>query len=191
NYDVTSIDGTLTVGKAILSVTAADKSKVYGATNPVLTGTIVGLQNGDAVTASYSTSATAASAVGSYTIVPTAVDSIPATLSNYDLSLVNATLTVGKAALSVTADNKNRLYGEANPVFTGTLLGVQNSDNISASYSTVATQASAFGTYPIVPALADPDHKLANYDVTSIDGTLTVGKAALSSTAEDKSRRYG
>src|SRR5207237_9892210 len=115
NYDVTSIDGTLTVGKAILSVTAADKSKVYGATNPVLTGTIVGLQNGDAITASYSTSATAASAVGSYTIVPTAVDSIPATLSNYDVTLVDATLTVSKAPLSITAADKGKVYGAANP----------------------------------------------------------------------------
>src|SRR5205085_10939319 len=65
--------------------------------NPALTGSIVGLKNGDGITASYSTGATTASAVGPYAIVPAAVDSSPATLGNYDVTLVNGTLTVGKA----------------------------------------------------------------------------------------------
>src|SRR5207237_1403236 len=143
--------------------------------NPVLTGTIVGLQNGDAITASYSTSATAASAVGTYTIVPAAVDSTPATLSNYDVTLVDATLTVSKAPLSITAADKGKVYGAANPVLTGTIVGLQNGDAITASYSTSATAASAVGTYTIVPAAVDSTPAtLSNYDVTLVDATLTV-----------------
>ena len=47
NYTVTLVNGHLRVTKAPLTVTAADKTKVYGAGNPVLTGKMEGLQNGD------------------------------------------------------------------------------------------------------------------------------------------------
>jgi hypothetical protein len=42
-----------------------------------LTGTITGIKNGDAITANYTTPATAASVVVTYTIIPAAVDSTP------------------------------------------------------------------------------------------------------------------
>ena len=70
------------MGKAALTLTADDKSKVYGDANPVLTGSISGIKNGDAITATYSTSATVATGVGSYAVLPTAVDAIPARLGD-------------------------------------------------------------------------------------------------------------
>ena len=73
-------------------------SKVYGAANPALTGTITGLQNDDPITASYTTSAAAASDVGGYPIVATLSD--PAkTLGNYTVTLNTGTLTVTPAPL--------------------------------------------------------------------------------------------
>src|SRR5258707_14081784 len=39
NYNVATVNGTLTVGKAALTVTANDQSKVYGAADPTLTST--------------------------------------------------------------------------------------------------------------------------------------------------------
>src|SRR5438552_13431155 len=109
----------------------------------------------------------------------------------YEVTSSNGTLSVNKAPLTVTADNKSREYGDANPSFTGTLNGVKNGDNITASYSSSATPASAVGTYAIVPALADPTYELGNYTLTSTNGTLTVNKAPLSVTADNKSREYG
>src|SRR5439155_9013501 len=129
-------------------------------------------------------------AVGTYAIVPALADPTYQ-LGNYTLTSTNGTLTVNKAPLSVTADNNSRAYGDANPSFTGTLNGVKNGDNITASYSGSATPASAVGTYAIVPALADPTNELGNYTLTSTNGTLTVNKAALSVTADNKSRLYG
>jgi hypothetical protein len=41
----------------------------------------------------------------------------------------------------------------ANPLLTGTLLGVQNDDRIIPGYSTVANPASPVGSYEIVPGL--------------------------------------
>ena len=42
--------------------------------------------------------------------------------------------------------------GQPNPVFTGAINGVNNGDNITATYSCSASANSPVGTYPIVPA---------------------------------------
>ena len=57
NYSLAFVEGALTVTQAILSVTADDQVRAYGAANPELTGTVVGIQNEDAVVASYGTMA--------------------------------------------------------------------------------------------------------------------------------------
>jgi 6-phosphogluconolactonase (cycloisomerase 2 family) len=190
NYTVTSSNGTLTVNPAPLSVTAASTTRIYGDPNPVFTGAITGIKNGDNITATYSSTATAASPIGTYPIVPALVD--PAgKLSNYTVAINNGTLTVSPALLTVTAANVTRAFGAPNPVFTGTLTGVKNGDNITATYSSAATATSPVGTYPIVPALADPTGKLTNYTVVSNNGVLTVTGASLTVTVDNASRLYG
>lgn len=190
NYAVTTTNGTLTITSAPLTVTAANATRVYGDANPAFTGTITGLLNGDNITATYSTTATAASAVGTYPITPALVD--PAgKLGNYILTLNNGTLTITPAPLTVTAANALKAFGDPNPVFTGTLTGIKNNDNISATYSTTATQTSPVGTYPITPALVDPTAKLSNYTVTVNNGTLTITNSVLTVTAANASRFYG
>ena len=111
--------------------------------------------------------------------------------TNYSVTISNATLIVTAATLTVTADNTNRTYGAANPTLTGKIEGLQNSDNITASYSTVADQSTPVGNYAIVPLLSDPDGKLGNYNVTTNNGTLTIDPASLIGTADNKSRLYG
>src|SRR5947209_3474339 len=81
-----------------------------------------------------------------------------------------ATLTLTKPPLTPRAHSKSRSSGAANPPSTGTLSGVVNSDNITATYNSAATQASNIGTYPITPTLLDPASRLGNYDVTITNG---------------------
>ena len=47
NYTFTYVNGTLTVSAATLTITATDKTKVYGAVNPALTVSYSGFVNGD------------------------------------------------------------------------------------------------------------------------------------------------
>ena len=174
NYNIDFVKGTLTVNKAALSVTADNKSKTYGDANPNFTASYSGFKNGDAPTnlngtLAFDTQANQSSNVGSYEVTPKGLTS-----GNYNIDFVKGTLTVNKAALTVTADNKSKIVGAANPTFTGTLTGVKNNDAITASYSTTATQQSGVGTYPIVPSLNDPNNKLSNYNVTKTNGTLTI-----------------
>ena len=152
---------------------ANNATRVYGATNPVLSGTLMGVQAGDDITATYSTTAMPASSVGSYSITPTLVDPT-GKLEKYLVSITNGTLTVTKAALTVTANDATRAYGAANPPFSGTITGLQNGDNITATYATAATVNSPAGTYSITPTLVDPGSKLPNYAVTLRNGTLTI-----------------
>ena len=97
-------------------------------------------------------------------------------------------VVVNPAPLTVTAANASKLYGQANPPLTGSIVGIKNGDNITATYATTATQSSPVGTYPIVPTLVDPDSKLGNYTVTSVNGTLTINPALLTITADDATK---
>ena len=81
------------------------------------------------------------------------------------------------APLTVTPDNQTKVYGSTFSAFTGTLTGLQNSDNITASYASPGTAATATvttGPYTITAALNDPNDLLGNYSVTYDTGNLTV-----------------
>jgi len=56
----------LTVNKAPLSVTVNNQSMSYGAAVPTLTGTLTGVIGSDSITASFATTATSSSTVGTY-----------------------------------------------------------------------------------------------------------------------------
>src|SRR6185437_8522489 len=123
NYAITDVDGTLTVSHAPLTVTADDKSKVYGAADPTLTDTITGtFYYGDGpgvirgVTLSTVTGDSATG--GTHAITVTGGSS-----ANYAIIDVSGTLTVAKAPLTVTADNQTKVYGAADPVLTDIVTG--------------------------------------------------------------------
>jgi uncharacterized repeat protein (TIGR01451 family) len=190
NYIFATFDGTLIVNKPPLTVLIDSATRVYGNPNPSFTGTITGLRGTDVITATYSSPASPSSPVGTYPILAALID--PAgVLDNYNLIVTNGTLTITPAPLSVTADNASRVYGDPNPLFTGTIAGIKNGDNITATYTSIATPASPVGTYPIVANLIDLAHKLGNYTVTKTDGVLTITQAPLTVTAADATRLYG
>src|SRR5205823_11943257 len=129
--------GTLTVGKATLTVTADGKSRVYGDANPAFTASFSGFKNGETmatggVTGSptLTTTATQTSALTSYPITP-AQGTLSA--SNYTFVFVNGTLAVNKATLTVTADNVSRAYGAANPALTASFTGFRNGETVGTS----------------------------------------------------------
>jgi hypothetical protein len=93
NYTVTINTGTLTVTPAPLSIVADDTARAAGQPNPAFTGTITGVKNGDAITATQDSPATIGSEAGSYPIVPTLKDA-SGKISNYAVTISNGTLTV-------------------------------------------------------------------------------------------------
>lgn len=185
NYLINFAPGTLQVTPATLTVTADNKTKVYGMANPALTATIGGFVNGDTSSAvngaaSLSTATTSASGVGNDVITASA-----GTLSaaNYTFVFVNGMLSVTPATVTVTADNKSIIAGSTVPVLTAMTAGFVNGDTASAvsgaaTLSTTATSTSPVGTYPIV--VTQGTLSAANYTFAFVNGTLTItGSAAL------------
>ena len=186
NYNFTFVNGALTITTAALTIKANNASRTYGAANPSFTGTVTGAVNGDTFTESFSTTATSASPVGTYAIVPSVTG---ANLANYTLTTINGTLTITHATLTIEANDASRIYGAANPAFSGTILGAVNGDTFALSFSTTATSASPAGNYAIVPSVTGVS--LVNYIVNAVNGTLTVTRAVLTVTASNATRPYG
>ncbi len=93
NYNVVINNGTLTVSPAPLSIVALDLTRAAGQPNPAFIGTVTGVKNGEAISATYASSATTSSTAGAYPIVPTLVDG-SGKISNYALTISNGTLTI-------------------------------------------------------------------------------------------------
>jgi hypothetical protein len=180
-YEQSSAQGDLTVNKAPLSVTANNKEKFYGdaLTGADFSGTLTGVKNNDAITASYSsTGAAANSGVNTYPIVP-AINATAAVLANYEAPvLTNGTLTVKQAPITIKANDASRYYNQPNPAFSYTIVSgsFKNGDldnGVSVVLSTTApATAQAGSTYPITVALNGT--KAGNYALTPVSGTLTI-----------------
>lgn len=104
-------------------------------------------------------------AAGAYT------DNIKVTYGKNELS-IPVTVNVSKRAITITADNKEKTYGNANPQLTyqitsGNLI---KGDSIDVTLSTSAKTDSDAGTYEIKVTTGTND----NYDITPVNGTLTV-----------------
>jgi hypothetical protein len=66
-------------------------------------------------------------------------------------------ITIAKAALTVTADNASRAFGQENPAFTATIPGFVRGDTAAVvsgavEFTTTATTDSVTGSYPITRA---------------------------------------
>lgn len=178
------VNGTLTVSPAPLTIAAVDASRLYGAANPAFTATYAGLVNGDTPSVvsglAFSTSATPASDVGTYAILPSG-----ARAPNYVISYAPGALTVEPAPLTITADSVSRLYGDANPVFTASYSGLVAGDTAAVvsglQLATDAVASSDVGGYAIRPSGASA----RNYVVSYVDGRLTVAPAPLLVVAND------
>ena len=175
-----------------MTITASSVSKVYGAALPALTASYSGFVNGDTSASlttqpTLSTTATASSAVGTYTT--TAKGAVDA---NYTISYVAGTLSVTPAALTITASSVSKVYGAALPALTASYSGFVNGDTSASlttqpTLSTTATASSAVGTYTTTAKGAVD----ANYSISYVAGTLSITPAALTITASSASKVYG
>ncbi|MBU3642299.1 MBG domain-containing protein, partial [Polynucleobacter sp. Fuers-14] len=208
NYTITYANGSLTVNKAGLTVTADNKSKEYGAANPSLTYTITGYVNNETaavLTGAPTIATTATTTTGAGTVAITAAaNNLAAT--NYSFTYANGTLTINPKALTITAADQSTTYGTALVLGTNntgatryTATGLVNSDTVTAvalaqnSNTTVpATQGA--GTYSgstngiLVSGATGTG--LANYTITYVPSTLTINQKALTVTAANATKTY-
>jgi hypothetical protein len=166
NYAAASGSSSLIVGKATATVTLGSLTPTY--TGSALAATATTNPTGLTVNFTYNGSSTAPTTAGSYTVVGTIND------PNYQGSSTG-TLVIGNATLTISANNASRVYGTANPTFSGSVTGQRNGDTFTESFSTSATITSPVSTYSIVPAATGTN--LSDYTQSIVDGTLTVTQA--------------
>ncbi len=192
DYTISYVAGTLTVNPVALMITADSKSKSYGSIVPVLTASYSGFVNGDTsanlnALPTLSTTATAASHVGSYPIAASG-----AADPDYTISYVAGSLTVSTVGLTVTADAKSKSYGAPLPTLTASYSGFVNGDSSSSlatqpTLASTATTASHVGSYSVTAnGAVDSD-----YTISYVAGVLTVNPVSLVITANDTSKNYG
>ena len=193
DYVITFVNGTLTVNRKsakdadIVAAQLAGEALVYDAevnrptivvTDTTLTLTeekdyvltFIGTANDASV---YEESAVAPVKAGDYT-------AIVAFVGNY-IDTLTVDFTVSKAPLTITADDKEMIYGDEHPEFTVSYDGFLGTDDNSVllgtqGYSCVYAPGSYIGTYAITPK----DVTAYDYAITFVNGTLTVNKAVVS-----------
>ncbi len=171
--------------KTPVTLTAVNVTREYGEDNPELSYTVSGTLLGG--TPTLSCAATATSPAGTYPIVIARGDVV-----NTTPTLVNGTLTITPAPLTVKVGNYSREYGEENPAFDITYEGWKNGEteaNLTAqpTVKTAATVKSDAGDY----ALTIEGAVSQNYNITCQSGKLTVTKAPLKATVGNYTREYG
>ncbi|MFV9505024.1 MAG: S8 family serine peptidase [Oscillochloridaceae bacterium umkhey_bin13] len=99
---------------------------------------------------------------------------------NFGSTFVEQTIPIATAPLTVSIPDVTRTYGAPNPAPTATISGFVYDDDASMlggtlTFTTTATATSSPGEYPITVEGLTSD----NYEISFVDGTLTVTKAPL------------
>jgi len=169
NYNITYADGSLTITRVSVTVTAQNSSKAFGQALPTFTAIYSGFAPGEDTNsltslATITTTATAASNVGSYPITASG-----ATSPNYSFVYVDGTLTITQAlssavvttsanpaptgssvtftaTLSAVAPGAGSPDGTVNFRIDGTVLG---SGNLVGGVATFTTSALAHGSHTV------------------------------------------
>ena len=108
---------------------------------------------------------------------PVTITATKAEDHQYKASSAEITVTVNKKTLTVTADDKSREYGQANPALTYTITGFVNGESETdltkqpAVYCFAGADA-AVGTHPITVSGGEAE----NYEFVYVSGALTVTK---------------
>ncbi|WP_420384298.1 MBG domain-containing protein [Novosphingobium sp.] len=194
NYTVTAQQAAgnataLTINPAALIVTytANAATGTYGAAIPALSGTETwaGLVNGDTVasvisgTASFATSATPASNVGSYGVVGSGLSGSSANYTvTFQQAMGNASaFTIDPRSVTVTANSLDRPFGAPNPQLTYVIApgdatsGLIDGATLSGALATTANQQSPSGNYAITQGTLAAT---SNYRIAYIAGVLKV-----------------
>jgi hypothetical protein len=106
------------------------------------------------------------------------IQAVQEAAAGFNIGTAQITLTINKASLKITADDKSKVYGSANPALTMSYSGFVYGETSAVltskpSISTAATATSNVGSYPIILSGGSAD----NYTISLVNATLTVTQA--------------
>ncbi|WP_178131157.1 MBG domain-containing protein [Reyranella sp. CPCC 100927] len=183
NYAITYVGANFTITTRPITITADARTKTYGDADPALTYRITSGSLAFADTLSGALARNAGETVGAYAILQ---GSLTAS-SNYAVTYVGANLTIGQRPITVTADARSKIYGDADPALTyqvtsGTLVG---GDTLSGALTRNAGET--VGAYAILQGSLGN----SNYAITYVGASLAIGARPITVTADSKTKTYG
>jgi autotransporter-associated beta strand protein len=196
NYYVAGLTSSLTadITQAPLTITADNKSMVYGSTAPALTYAFTGLVGTDisaALTGSLESAASSSAVVGSYGIAQGSL----AVTGNYRIgSYVPGNVTINARPVTVTVDaGQTKVYGNQDPstlsitvqaegANDGLLTGATLSGNVVRA---VGENVGAYGVTEGTLASANP-----NYAITLVANDFTITPRLVTVVIADQTKSY-
>ena len=173
NYHVTYTAGEFEItksGELILTaeLTGESATKVYDG-NPLAGGATANVKEGTTITYSTDGGATWTTEVPSITNVGTLNITARAENPNYEPAETTYSLTVTHATAIVTAENKTKVYGTADPELTATVSGTLGNDTVA--YTLAREAGENAGKYKIT---VTGEENQGNYKVTYTPGTFEI-----------------
>lgn len=176
NYDITYVEGILTVIKADQAISLSELPEMtYGDAAYSLP---ISTESGQTLT--WTTDNENVAVVEGNSLKTKSAGTVTVTASqdgdeSHNPFSQTFTLTIAKAKLTITADNKTKTAGEVNPVLTIIDEGFVNGDDESdlteiPQISCAADEQSSVGEYEIVLSGGSSD----NYELSLINGVLTI-----------------
>ena len=200
--------GTLTINKANLTVLAQDQSANYDGTHTVQyyfdenAYQYIGLVGEDAASAITGTTLTIAAAdlakkdAGDYTIIASGSTN---TYDNYNIYFQPGKFTIKKLDLTITADDKEMTLGGTEPPYTVSITGAVPSEEttmLDAAGGKVKAERDdddddALGEHDIIVSYDDDADVFKNYNVTTVNGILTINGGTIVVTVKPQTIAYG
>ncbi|MDO4889815.1 MAG: MBG domain-containing protein [Coriobacteriaceae bacterium] len=182
NYAVSYVPALFTISPAAITVRAQDAGKVYGEADPTLSAEVEGVVDG--FKPAYTLERVAGEDAGTYVITASGAT----VQGNYTVSFVPATFEISRAAVTVTALDATKVYGQADPVFQAEVEGVLPGDEGVIRYDFDRAAGRDVGEYAITPVGAAVQ---GNYTVTYAPALLSITPAAVTVVADDATKVYG
>ena len=185
NYSIAYTNGSLSIGRATLTVNGANNSAPYNSQLQTNSGAVyTGQQGSDTFTISGYASAL------NYSATPYADNLVVsgAALANYTVVYNNGSLSVGQATLSVMGSNNTVQYNG----FSQNNTGATYSGQIGGDTFVISGYASGlnYSASPYADHLVASGASLSNYLAVYVNGSLSIGQAPLSVVGANNSVKY-
>jgi lipopolysaccharide export system protein LptA len=184
NYELTYVGANLAITTRQVTVTTDPQSKMYGDADPALTYKMTSgsLAFSDAFTGALAR--VAGENVGTYAIQQGSL----ALSTNYTLTFVGADLSITQRPVTVTADVKSKVYGNADPALTYQI--TSGSLAFSDAFGGTLTRSAGenVGAYAIQQGTLVLS---GNYSLTFVGASLTITARPITVTADNKTKYLG
>jgi hypothetical protein len=169
---VSPLSAAVTPSLPTLTVTASNGTQTYGGTPPTISPQYSGFVNGDTPGDLSEVPTCASGTAASSPVMGTYISSCSGAVDpNYNITYVDGSTTVDPATLTVTANHESKLFGQPDPTFTYTSMGLLGGDSMTGGL--IRTPGEAPGVYAIsLGTLSVVD--ASNYVITFVGSTLTI-----------------